>query len=117
MSRLRPAILLALLSCAAPPPLPPHLELPPPPPATASAAPPGDPEAVSVAAVSAPAERFVLDGDLGEWGSLAPPVASPPASGQLPNAPDAISRVRRYESKQTATKRPGFRGTKKRRGR
>jgi len=67
-------LLFFLGACTSPPPpRPPPLEIALPPAASAGDAPspPSDPALVSVAAVRAPL-KLVLDGDLGEWGSLLP---------------------------------------------
>ncbi len=88
---------LSLAACAPPPPPARPVVIAPPPPPSAPSAPapaPPDPAIVSVAAARVPL-HFKLDGDLGEWGSLLPPLRAPskdpaptPAPGDPPPPPN-----------------------------
>jgi hypothetical protein len=85
-----PVSALLLAACAPmPPPARSVVGAPPPPPSAVPApAPPQlDPAIVSVAAVRVPL-HFKLDGDLGEWGSLLPPLPAPPPPPAAKKAPD-----------------------------
>jgi len=58
--------------------------------AASEALPPPDPSKVSVIALAAPA-KLAVDGDLGEWGSLAPPPADPEAAPEARSDQDNAS--------------------------